>query len=970
MKTRRSLLLGLGILASLSMTIPVAAGNVEQAVVSSVEGQQDQTTPPSQSGEGNTDGNTEDNGEGNTGNEGVETPEVENHYPYFERQDGKFHVWDEKQSGYTAFEGTGVFEIIEMRNFNDDVSRVYYLKDGMPQGGIIAIGETEEYKGEGISSVDSNKLQPGKTYYFNEQGPAPDFLDREPLGVLQENLTDKDIWMQRKDGGWVCITPGSAVDTTRIGWQEINGSWKYLKEDGTVDFSQNGWVEIESGRWIYAEQGNGTVKTGWQEINGSWKYLKEDGTVETGKTGWQEINGSWKYLKEDGTVEAGKTGWQEINGSWKYLKENGIVDTGKNGWMEMESGRWIYVSKGNGNFKTGWQQVNGKWYYLDKTGKRDTSKTGLQENVQGNTYLLNKDGTVKTGFQNVSGHTYYFGKDGKRQNYTGWKTIDGKIYYFNNAYQVINTGKNGWYHLNNQWYWMENGQSVTGWRNINGNWYYMDPANGVMRTGFFKDSTGSLYHSNGSGAMTGGGWNLINGNWYWMHNNGVVQQGWLKLGNTWYYLDANTGVMKTGWYQVNGSWYYSNGSGAMQTGWINLGGTWYYLHGNGAMAEGWINLGGTWYYLIPGHGGMKTGWYQVNGSWYYSNGSGAMQTGWIKPGGTWYYLHGSGAMAEGWINLGGTWYYLTPGNGGMRTGWYQVDGTWYYSRSNGAMAANAWIDGYYYVGANGAMVSNCWVGPYWVGADGRWRPNYDPDLTGANWVQKGSKWYFQREDGTYLKNQWKKINGSWYWFEGDGTMVTGWKYIDGLKYYFDGSGKMLQDVDGLIGKQSSYRITLNRRKCQIMVYAKSETGKYDIPVKTFVCSVGLPATPTPVGTFHTLQKAGSAATQGIVELMGPSWGKWGTMFTWTDKYHIWFHSVACSSTDPTYSLPAGAYNQLGMPASHGCVRLNVRDAKWIYMNCPLGTEVTVSDNESTPFDKPASIRIPAGQRWDPTDPAL
>ena len=201
-------------------------------------------------------------------------------------------------------------------------------------------------------------------------------------------------------------------------------------------------------------------------------------------------------------------------------------------------------------------------------------------------------------------------------------------------------------------------------------------------------------------------------------------------------------------------------------------------------------------------------------------------------------------------------------------------------------------------------------------------------------------------------------------------MVTGWKRIGGLKYYFDGSGKMLQDVEGIIGKQSSYRITINRKKCQIMVYAKSETGKYDIPVKTFVCSVGLPATPTPAGTFHTLQKAGSAATQGIVELMGSSWGKWGTMFTWTDKYHIWFHSVACGSTDPTYSLPAGAYNQLGMPASHGCVRLNVRDAKWIYMNCPLGTEVTVSDNESTPFDKPASIRIPAGQNWDPTDPAL
>ena len=844
MKTRRSLLLGLGILASLSMTIPVAAGNVEQVVVSSVEGQQDQTTPPSQSGEGNTDGNTEDNGEGNTGNEGVETPEVETHYPYFERQDGKFHVWDETQSKYVPFERTGVFLINEQYGFENVLSRIYYLKEGVPQGGIIIIGETEEYKGEGISSVDSNKLQPGKTYYFNEQGPAPDFPDREPLGVLQENLTDKDIWMQRKDGGWVCITPGSAVDTARTGWQEINGSWKYLKEDGTVDSSQNGWVEIESGRWIYAEQGNGTVKTGWQEINGSWKYLKEDGTVETGKIGWQEINGSWKYLKEDGTVETGKTGWQEIDGSWKYLKENGTVDTSKNGWMEMESVRWIYVSKGNGNFKTGWQQVNGKWYYLDKTGKRDTSKTGLQENVQGNTYLLNKDGTAKTGFQKVSGHTYFFDKDGKRQNYTGWKTIDGKLYYFNNEYQMINTGKNGWYYLNSQWYWLENGQSATGWRNINGKWYYMDPSTSVMRTGFFKDASGRLYHSDSSGAMTDGGWNLINGSWYWMHDNGVIQQGRMKLGNIWYYLDDNTGVMRTGWYQVNGTWYYSNGNGEMQTGWLKLGETWYLLNKNGAMVEDWINLGGAWYYFTPGQGAMRTGWYQVNGRWYYSNVNGEMQTG------------------------------------------------------------------------------------------------------------------------------WQKIKGVWYRFESDGTMVTGWKRIDGLKYYFDDSGKMVQDVESLIGKKSSYQITINRRKCQIMVYAKSETGKYDLPVKTFVCSVGLPATPTPIGTFRTLQKAGSIKTQGIVELMGPSWGKWGTMFTWTDKCHIWFHSVACGSTDPTYSLPAGAYNQLGMPASHGCVRLNVRDAKWIYMNCPLGTEVMVSDTASTPFDKPASIRIPAGQNWDPTDPAL
>ena len=44
---------------------------------------------------------------------------------------------------------------------------------------------------------------------------------------------------------------------------------------------------------------------------------------------------------------------------------------------------------------------------------------------------------------------------------------------------------------------------------------------------------------------------------------------------------------------------------------------------------------------------------------------------------------------------------------------------------------------------------------------------------------------------------------------------------------------MVQDVDKLIGKQSSYRITVNRVKCQVTVYAANETGNYCIPVKTF-----------------------------------------------------------------------------------------------------------------------------------------
>ena len=36
-------------------------------------------------------------------------------------------------------------------------------------------------------------------------------------------------------------------------------------------------------------------------------------------------------------------------------------------------------------------------------------------------------------------------------------------------------------------------------------------------------------------------------------------------------------------------------------------------------------------------------------------------------------------------------------------------------------------------------------------------------------------------------------------------------------------------------------------------------------------------------------------------------------------------------------LEDGQYNKLGDYASLGCVRMCVRDVKWIYDNCPSGT---------------------------------
>ena len=704
-----------------------------------------------------------------------------------------------------------------------------------------------------------------------EKTADADGKEKEVTPTWEKYETENgDVWRLKLGESTPPDNDGYARDTVYTN----NGNTYYINKDGDMS---TGYVKVddsatdpsadklEPGLYYFSKEGNdpsadtlgSMLKDCWaQEAdeNGAWHYLGSDGkAVNTGeKAGWQQPEKDWYYLKEDGTIDTSKAGWYQIENRWYMLKNDGSRDTSK----------------------VNWQQINGNWYFLKADGSRDTSKTGMQTGINGKTYFLNAEGVPQNGFQTVNGVAYYFDVQAGTARQLG----------------------NNWQQMNGSWYWIENGRVATGWRVINGKWYYLNPADGRMLTGFYKDATGQLFYSDGSGAM----------------------------------------LSTTGWYLMNGTWYWVNGNGSLATGWINVGGTWYYMGENGA---------------------MKTGWYQVKGVWYYSNGSGAMQTGWLNRGGTWYYLTGSGAMATGWINLGGTWYYLNPGNGDMvGAGWHLINNKWYYFGGSGAMYSNRWI-GNYYVGGNGEMLTNTWVGSYWVGADGKWIPNYDPDVN-ANWVKSGNTWYYQRPDGSKLTNSWKRINGSWYYFGADGAMTTGWKYVDGYKFYFGTDGKMVQDVDKLIGKQSSYRITVNRVKCQVTVYAANETGNYCIPVKTFTCSVGKAGTPTHAGTYATLKK------QNPVELMGPSWGKYGTQI---NNYGDWFHSVACSNPDPTYALAAGNYNMLGQPASHGCVRLCVRDAKWIYDNCGLYTRVDISDTEYTPFDKAPTIKIPASQNWDPTD---
>lgn len=62
----------------------------------------------------------------------------------------------------------------------------------------------------------------------------------------------------------------------------------------------------------------------------------------------------------------------------------------------------------------------------------------------------------------------------------------------------------------------------------------------------------------------------------------------------------------------------------------------------------------------------------------------------------------------------------------------------------------------------------------------------------SGWKKNDTGFWYVRSDGTYPKEQFEKIDGTWYYFDGSGYMLADkWKKRpDGAWYYFDKSGEM------------------------------------------------------------------------------------------------------------------------------------------------------------------------------------
>jgi len=129
-----------------------------------------------------------------------------------------------------------------------------------------------------------------------------------------------------------------------------------------------------------------------------------------------------------------------------------------------------------------------------------------------------------------------------------------------------------------------------------------------------------------------------------------------------------------------------------------------------------------------------------------------------------------------------------------------------------------------------------------------------------------------------------------------------------------------------------YVVKVSTADQRVYVYGLDNNNQHTVLVRTMKCSTGKDETPTPKGTYQ--------ATTGP----GARWHYFKKFECWAQYAYyiqgdIMFHSVLYNEQNGP--VTQSSVNNLGRKASHGCVRLSVEDAKWLWNNCPAGTKVVV-----------------------------
>ena len=512
-------------------------------------------------------------------------------------------------------------------------------------------------------------------------------------------------------------------------------------------------------------------------------------------------------------------------------------------------------------------------------------------------------------------------------------TEAGKNFVDENG-QVV---KDDWIIFEGRYFYADANGSIrtkAGWISVEDNWYYVE-AGGAVRTDSVIWSGGTVYYVGKDGALTGGV-HEVNGKLRLFGKDGKIikKEGWQKYDGKWYYLTAGGFVTVDKVIEEDGQLYYAGKDGALTECVIAYNGKLYYFNKNGKArkAPGWVQYDGVWYF-ISSEGTIATNSIVgASNDLYYVGEDG-------KPAGGIYELNGkkllfdeTGAQYKksGWKKLGKTWYYISKDSSILEN-----DGVW----SGGSL---------YYLGENGILTG----GIHKVSNKLRYFDKNGKLNKKGGWLKDQGNWYYVDDKGIVYSDGKYKIEDKYYYFNEEGIMQTGviqltggvMYYarksgalaadeditIKGIKYHADETGKIL--VGTMHKKAQSYTsdtdylilVNLSTQKTAVFKGSKDNW----LLQKEFTCSTGTKENSTPTGEYKTT----------IHDLYFDSYG-----------YRCWyatgfigglylFHSSPCYMDSAPNRV---ADSTMGRPSSHGCIRLTVADAKWMYDNLPLRTKVVI-----------------------------
>ena len=311
-------------------------------------------------------------------------------------------------------------------------------------------------------------------------------------------------------------------------------------EKGTTYYSTSGYqakqsfIQGDDGQYYYFDA-DGYMVTGSQTINGKQYYFLPNG-VELREAFLQNASGNTVYYGKTGSAVKSKYVVDQ-SGATYYFDVNGNMVADR---MMILDGHTQYFFAGGSQAKDQFLiGADGNLRYFDQgSGNMVTNRFAVNRN--GDWFYFNGDGIALKGWQTIAGKTYFFDETGKQLKDT-FIPNGNTISYLNgtDGTKVVNE----LIHSHDHWYLADNnGNLVSGFKTFNGKSYYFDKITHVMTTNArVQDSNNNtVYYYNANGEQVSNTWvENDDSTWSYFGNDGGMLTGLQTVNNQTVYFDAD-----------------------------------------------------------------------------------------------------------------------------------------------------------------------------------------------------------------------------------------------------------------------------------------------------------------------------------------------------------------------------------------------------------------------------------------------